>query len=211
MRALVRPELGPTLPELAWRRFGLPPLVTLALVVLPLLLLVAGALALRGEGEQRALVRRAPPAFSLLYDPARLHPLPPRPGEYARLEARGRAVALRVSVAPLPAGTLPGLPIQAARHVDALRAALPGLELREEGGAQVNGAPGYEVQFRAGPRGRRTFGTEVVLMPAKATSGGVLLSLRQRLERPTLGPADQALVAAARRALGSFSFGTERP
>lgn len=215
---LVRPEFGPTLPALVRARLGVPPAVTLAAVALLGLGLVAAALARGGDDAGTMLVRRGAPAFSLLYAPQHVRPARARPGEYARLEARGRSVAVSVVVRPLPPPrgtgplTLLDLPIRSVTYVDELRSRFEGFRLRDDGRARINDAPGYQVRFRAGPPGRRLWGHEILLVPdERASGGGVLLSLLQRNARTTLGAGDEEVVTAARRAMRSFRFGTERP
>ncbi len=217
--SLVRPEFGPTLPALLRSRLGVPPALTVAALALVVLGMVAAALARGGEREGTLLVRRGAPAFTLLYAPEKIRPVRPRPGEFARLEARGRAVALSVVVRPLPPPrgsaslTLLDLPIRSVTYVDELRSRLPMFRLRDDGPARINDAPGYEVRFRSGPPGRRLWGHEILLFPDDEGRGGegVLLRMRQRDERARLKAGDEELVTAAKRAMRSFRFGTDRP
>lgn len=215
---LVRPEFGPTLPALLRARLGLPPAVTVAAVALLALGTLAAAVARGGGQDGTVLVRREAPAFSLLYAPPLVRPVAPRPGEYARLQAQGRSVALSVVVGPLPPprGSRPlgllDLPVRSVTYVDALRSRFGRFRLRDDGRARINDAPGYQVRFRAGPPGRRLQGHDILLVPDEQARGeGVLLSLRQLNARANVGAADAELVAAARRAFRSFRFGTERP
>ena len=74
----------------------------------------------------------------------------------------------------------------------------------------MNGAPGYEVRFRTGPRGRYTFGNDLMLLPSEEQSeGGLLLSLRREVRgRAKLSESEQEFADLATEALRSFSFGT---
>ncbi len=217
--SVVRPEFGPTLPALLRARLGVPPAVTVAVLALLALGTAAAALARGGDRDGTLLVRRGAPAFTLLYAPESIRPVRPRPGEYARLEARGRAVALSVVVGPLPPprGAAPlrlaDLPIRSVTYADELRSRLPMFTLRDDGPARVNDAPGYELRFRSGPPGRRLWGHEILVFPDEEgrAGEGVMLSLRQRNERARLKAADEELVTAAKRAMRSFRFGTDRP
>ena len=95
-------------------------------------------------------------------------------------------------------------------HIEALRAQLDDFQLRYEGRARFNGAPGYEVRFRTGPRGRRAFQNDVLLVPAEDDArGAVLLSLRREIRgRPTFGKTEQAFSDTAAEAFHSFKYGT---
>src|SRR4029079_8412308 len=73
--ASARPGFGPTLPALLRRRFGIPPIVTLA--VFPAIAL-AGAVAIviaiaRPPSPGTQVVHASPPVFNLLYQPAFMH------------------------------------------------------------------------------------------------------------------------------------------
>jgi hypothetical protein len=79
-----------------------------------------------------------------------------------------------------------------------------------EGRARVNGAPGYEVRFRTGPRGHRAFQNDILLVPEEADArGAVLLTLRRDIRgRTRLGKAEQAFSDTAAAAFHSFKYGT---
>jgi len=210
--SLVLPEFGPTLPALLRARAGRRAPVALAAGLLVAVLALAAAVLLRGGAAEATLVHRAAPAFSLLYAPDALRPAAPRPGELARLEGRGPAVRTAVTVRPLDVADLAALPIEATRYADRLRAGLEDFALRAEGRARVNDAPGYQLRFRAGPRGASTFGHDVLLVPDDTGRGaGLLLSLRQTHRARELASADHAAIGAAKRAFRSLRFGTERP
>jgi hypothetical protein len=214
----LKPEYGPTLPALLKARRGIAPRATLGMAAL--IVLAIAVAALLGSDEERGLetyVRRDAPTFSLLHPP-RVRSVAPNAGEYARLRARGRRVGLNVVVRPLPPYpgpgrlTLAGLPILGIRHAEALDASLPGFALERDGRARVNDAPGYQVLFRAGDPKKPLIGLDVLLLPTDdATSGGVLLSLRQQNGRPRLRARDRELAFAMRKVFRSFRFGTERP
>ena len=214
---LVRPEFGPTLPALLRERLGIPTPVTVTVVVALTLALVAALLARGGTDGRAQLVHRAAPAFSLLYAPGPLRPATRREGELARLELSRRRVSASVAVRPLRPGAHGGLasfaelPVYATRYADDLRRRLAGFELRDEGKARVNDAPGYQVRFRVAGPGRLTFGHDVLRVPTEdAVRDGVVLSLRQTGAGEPLRAGDLRAVAAAKAAFRSFRFGTER-
>jgi hypothetical protein len=155
--------------------------------------------------------------FNLTYDRGALHAVDPRAGELARLEGRRGRLAVTVTVRPvrLPAheGDLAHglLPTYASGHIDALRASLDRFQLRADGRARVNDAPGYEVRFRTGPPRHRTFGNDVIVIPAEDDGrGALLLSARRAIDGGVrLGKAGQALSEATAEAYRSFRYGTD--
>jgi hypothetical protein len=105
------------------------------------------------------------------------------------------------------------LPVQADRVVEREKAAMPGLELSQEGRARVNNGVGYEVGYVRNTDSERFLGRDVLLVPddpAEGT-GAVLLSLRQRKSSgEKLTPPERNLAYLARKAYRSFRFGTDR-
>jgi hypothetical protein len=210
---LVLPEYGPTLPELAERRFGWRQRTTVALLVAAAVLIVVGLLLVRPEVDsQTKYVHHEPPVFNLLYDDGALRQVAPQGGEIVRLEGRrGRlAAAIAVERLELPAATgdvAHGvLPAYASEHVEALRTELPRFELLQEGRARVNGAPGYEVRFRTG----RTFGNDLMILPSEEEAGDALLVTARRTVtgRPKLGKRERAFNKQVAKAYRSFKYGT---
>lgn len=215
-------EFGPTLPVLLNRRFGISRRASAIALAAVALALAAAVAARGGPGDGRTLlVHREPPQFRFLYDPAVLRPVAEHPGELERLEGRHGPLSLTFSVRPFPTPTPPGpsvlgaLPIYAHAHVRFLQRTLPGFRLRKERHTRINWAPGYEVQFRYGRPGRRVHGRDVLLFEAEdSKAGALLLSARHTsARRPGASSASSASsaekIAAARRTLRSFSFGTE--
>jgi hypothetical protein len=213
--SLVRPEFGPPLTTLLRRR-GIPPAVTVALVVA---LVAAGGLVMLfvrpgDDGEQ--LVHEGEPVFNVLYQPEGLHQVAPRDGELLRLAGRRGRQSVAVTVRPLALPAFDGdishalLPAFASEHIERLRAQLPGFQLLDEGRARVNDAPGYEVVFRSGAPGEVNYGSDVLLVPSEdETAGAVVISLRRQVTG-RLGAAGQELTESARKAFRSFRYGRER-
>lgn len=213
----VRPELGPTLPQLlaargmSRRAMALGAAAVVALAVAAWL----GALALRDRAQ---LVVDGPPRFNLVYAPSALHEAPPRAGELARVEGRRRnlTVAITARRARLPRygrGDVIGgyLPILAERRLGELRRLYGPVEVYDEGKARINGLPGYQIGFGGRTAAGRLLGRDAYLFPQDAgATEGVLLSLRRVLRRrPTA--ADDAFFEVAKEAFGSFNFGSGRP
>ena len=210
---LVLPEYGPTLPELAQRRFGWRERTTVALLVAAAALIVVGLLLVRPEVDsQTKYVHHDAPVFNLLYDNGALHEVAPEGDEIVRLEGRRGRLAAAVAVERL---ALPGatgdvahgvLPAFASEHVKALRAELSGFELIQEGRARVNGAPGYEVRFRTG----RTFGNDLMILPSEEEAGDALLVKARRTTtgRRKLGKRERRFNKQLAKAYRSFKYGT---
>ena len=219
-RSLVRREFGPTLPAILERRFGIPRLVTLAVAgVLGLAataVVIAAATAGRDTpGEQ--LVHRGEPVFNLLHTTEVVRRVTPHEGELLRLEARRGRLSAEVVVLPLELPPYRGnvtrglLPAFADAFTDRLRAELPGFEVRDEGRARVNDAPGYQIGYRARRPGERIAGRDVLLVPDE-TSVRDAVVLRYRQFARAGRPGERALetIGLARKAFRSFRYGTER-
>jgi len=210
------PDLGPTLPVLLRRRFGVAERVTVAAGLL-LLLGALGTLLISPYIARKAqLVHRGNPTFNLVYPAQVVHRVAPHPGELARLEAHRQRVSATLTARPLHLPAYAGivsfglLPVYEHRYVQRLRRQYPGFELRDEGKARINGAPGYQVGFRAGRRGHYTWGRDILFIPRDdAVRDGVLVSLRLiNVGKPT--KREQRLIDAVRGVLRSFAFGTDR-
>jgi hypothetical protein len=210
---LVLPEYGPTLPELAQRRFGWRERTTVALLVAVGALIVIGVLLVRPEVDSKTkYVHDDAPVFNLLYDNGALREVAPQGEEIVRLEGRRGRLAAAIAVERLALPEATGdiahgvLPAYASEHVEALRAELPDFELVTEGRARVNGAPGYEVRFRTG----RTFGNDLLILPSEDEAGDALLVKARRTisGRRKLGARERAFSRQVAKAYRSFKYGT---
>ena len=219
--AVTRPEFGPTLPGRLRERFGVPPVVTLAVAAVVAAAAVAAIIltltrpAVWGE----RVIRRGPPVFNMIYPGGSMHVAEPGSGELLRLEGRRAGLEVSVTVKPLELPPFDGdvthglLPVYADRFVEAAKRGLPGLELAQEGRARVNNAVGYEVGYERVTSSERFTGRDVLLVPddPEEGRGAVLLSLRNRkASGEKLVPAEKGLAYTARKAYRSFRFGTER-
>lgn len=217
MSSIVRPEFGPTLPELAGARW---PRLRLALLVLAGVAAVA-VLVLRVTGAgagQTAVVVRAPVAFNLVYD-GRLQRVAPPPGAELRLRTPAAvAAAQQFEVRPwtLPpyAGTDPGgaIPVYASGVIDRMAREIPGFVLRSEGRTRVNLNPGYVIVYQGTEAGRTLYGKRYLLYPdVPSPRTGAELDLRAR--RSGAVPSADAVGdnGPLKLPLRSFRFGTERP
>jgi hypothetical protein len=214
---LARPEFEPTLPALVRRRLGVRERTTILMLVALLVVAVAGLVLVRPRVDRMSeVVHGEAPAFTLDYRNDLFHTVPPESGELARLEGRRGRQAVTITVRPLELPPRDGdvahafLPVYASGHIERLAAGSERFQLRAEHRARVNDAPGYEVRFRTGPRGRHTFGSDLMLLPAEDEErGALLLSLRRELEgRPRLSASEQEFADLATQAMRSLRFGT---
>jgi hypothetical protein len=216
-----RPEFGPSLPAVARRRLGIPPVVTLAVVaVLAVVAAVAAVIVItRPSSPGVKVVHGSPPVFNLLYPPDVMHVAPARSGELMRIQGHRGKLSISIVVRPLKLPRYDGdvthgfLPVYADRFADAQAAILPGFELTSEGRARVNNGVGYEIGFQSVRPERREYGRDVLLVPDDPEEGRglVTLSLRQ-VKRPgtKLKKGERNLAYLSRKAYRSFRFGTAR-
>ena len=219
----VRPEFGPTLPELLGRRFGWS-VRTAALVVGGILaLIVAGGIAkqAQSDGSVRAVVK-APVAFNLRYDPGQLDRVTPAGNQSLRLVTRtGDPNPSSVIVAPARLAPYVGddpsvaLPIFAGQLIEQLQRSDPKFVLRGEGRARVNSQPGYQIQYLTELGGRVMYGRRVLLFPdprelpgAREGADVTLLAARSKV---VTHPDDVGSNGVTKLPYRSFRLGTNTP
>jgi hypothetical protein len=213
---LLRPEFGPTLPELISRRFSVSRRAA-AIGAVVVLIVVAIAIEVIADDGRDKFVVHGKPSYNVLYDPSQLHRAAPQGDEQLRLVGKRPHVAVELTARPakLPAfkGDVIGgqLPLYTAQYANRLSRQLPGFQLGDEGKARLNQAPGYQISYTSGPAGNTTFWREVWVMPkADEADQTVVVKMRQTFSgRP--GPRGQALLQATKKAFRSFRFGTRRP
>jgi hypothetical protein len=213
----VRPELGPTLPELLGPRLrALPQALRLGLVALGGLVVVVifSALVLRGDGAdaKRAVVVRTPIAFNFVYR-APFQRLGPQDGEPARVGSRSQSFAVRALSLPPYRGDAAGfLPLYAAQQQARMARQFPGFVWRSDGRANINQQQGFEIvfQFRR-PGGPLTYARRVLLLPSVTAREGVDILVTAPRSAAIVRADDVGHNGGLKTALRSFRFGTERP
>jgi hypothetical protein len=213
---LLRPEFGPTLPELISRRFSISRRAVAIAAVIALIVLAVVIKVVVDDGRDK-LVVHGKPSYNVLYDPSQLHKAAPQGDEQMRLVGKRPHVSVELTARPakLPpySGDVIGgqLPLYTAQYANQLSRQLPGFQLGDEGKARLNQSPGYQISYTSGPAGNKTFWREVWVMPkANKPDETVVVKMRQTFSgRP--GPRGQALLAATKKAYRSFRFGTRRP
>ena len=222
--SVVRPEFGPTLPELLaprWRELGGRARVAVGLAaLLAVVAVLAGLTALRDSDGRSHLVVGEPIAFNLL-QPASLARVAPRDGEVLRLQSRaGAAAPQRFTARPLRLAPYRGdvtatLMMLASRLSDEMRATVPGYVWRGDGRSSVNRAPGYQILYQARIGGRTTYGRRVLVVPdagdGPQAREGVDLDLRAARSNAVPNVEAVGRNGALKLPLTSFRFGRERP
>lgn len=221
--SVVRPEFGPTLPELLAPRIrALPRAAQLALAAVAALVVVGAVVAFvhRREADQRPqAVVRAPIAFNLLVAPP-LHRVAPRGRETLRLETpAGTAAPQTFTVTPYklppyhgdPTGVLTA---ESANTIARMRRTIPGFIWRGDGRVNYNRQPGYEILYQAKIDGKTTYGRRTILLPGGDTPReGVDISMvaARSDATPRVDAVGTTNGSALKTAIRSFRFGTERP
>jgi hypothetical protein len=214
---LLLPEYGPTLPAVARRRFGWRERTTIALLIGVAVLVGLVVVVVRPRVDSLTkYVHHGSPVFNVLYNDGRLHRVSPQGAELVRLQGRRGRLTSTIAVAPLALPPAGGdlahglLPVFASQHIKELAAQNGGFQLRAEGRARVNGAPGYEVRFRTGPPGQRVYGNDLMILPSeKDASGALLVTARRAFDgKGRFGPREQSLDDATAKAYRSFTYGT---
>ena len=210
---IVRPEYGPSLPQLLRARFGVSPRIVTAVAIVLAVAAVVAALAMRGGDIH--LIHRDAPVFNLRYAKV-LHRMPPEPGVLLGLEGRRGDLFLQsMTIRPLhlPAyrGAVSGLlPLYSEHHIRALTKRFDNFEPLEEGKARINEAPGYQVGFQAKLDGRTVFGREVLVVPDQpGARDGVAITVLQTHAAGAHVVKDVGTVGAIKKPFRSFRFGTE--
>lgn len=211
---VVRPELGPTLPEILGPRLrALPAIVRGVVYGIAALLLVVllWALLVRPGDDVRGVVVREPVAYNYVYR-APMRRTASIAGVTSGVSGSGQSFTVRTLRLPAYRGDSSGtLPVFAERQLDAMAKRYPGFLLRYEGRANVNGAPGYELVFQYRDRGQTAYGRRVLLLPDPTARDGVDITMLSG--RTVAVPRADAVGrnGALKTSLRSFRFGTERP
>jgi hypothetical protein len=220
--SVVRPEFGPTLPELLGPRVrALPRAAQVGLALLAAVVLVAlVALIRRDTEDNRAhVVVREPIAYNLVYPPS-LQRFRPHPGETLRLETPpGTPAPQSFAVKPFRLPPYHGdstgiLTLMSANMITRMRSQYPAFVWRGDGRVNYNRQPGYEILFQAKIGGRTTYGRRTMLVPggdAPPREGVDITMLAARSEAIPRVDAVGSASGALKTAIRSFRFGTERP
>jgi hypothetical protein len=200
----VKPEYGPTLPELLESRLGgVPRGIRGAFgVVVAVIVVVALLVAVRG-GSSSISGGGSGVSFSFSYAGLDREALPT--GTYALLEAtRGTRLVARIAVAPLRlapyTGNVIGIePLIAANYMRTFAARTPGVVLQSAGPTVVDGTAGYDFTYTQRLDGETYYGRTIFLTPSAeshALSGLTVSLLAQPVLSGIIGPGANALEGA---------------
>jgi hypothetical protein len=215
--SVVRPEFGPTLPELLGPRIrALPRPARLALAAVAALVVLAILYALfKPEGatkRKNAVIVRTPVAFNFVYRQP-FAKEQPQQGELARVGSKAQAFSVRALNLPPYKGDAAGfLPLYAAQQEAQMAKDLPGFVWRADGRANINKQQGFEIvfQFRRSD-GTLTYGRRIFLLPDVTARQGVDIWATAPRSPSIVRADDVGHNGGLKTALRSFRFGTERP
>jgi len=212
--SVVKPQYGPTMPELVRT---LPRAGRIAVVALVALLVVlAIVVALSSRPDETNVVVRDPVTFNLTYGP-----------QFERVTQPGALLALRRErgglfldsyvVRPLTLPPYRGaagglLPVYAFGYLKGLRKRYGDFDLVLEGRTRINNAIGYQLVLRA-KRGPRTlYVRELLLVPddPEGARQGVVLELESTPAAGTPNAVGIGNAGPLKQAMRSFRFGTSR-
>jgi hypothetical protein len=220
--SVVRPEFGPTLPELVGPRIrALPRVAQIALAAIAVLLVVGLALFVRRDTEDTRAhaVVREPIAYNLVYPPS-LERVAPRAGETLRLQTpAGSAAPQSFAVKPFKLPPYRGdstgiLTLMSANLITQMGKQYPGFIWRGDGRVNYNRQPGYEILFQTKLNGHTTYGRRTLLVPGGDTPPREGLDITMLAARSEAIPRVDAVGSASgalKTAIRSLRFGTERP
>jgi hypothetical protein len=220
--SVVRPEFGPTLPELVGPRIrALPRVAQIALAAIAVLLVVGLALFVRRDTEDTRAhaVVREPIAYNLVYPPS-LERVAPRAGETLRLQTpAGTAAPQSFAVKPFKLPPYKGdstgiLTLMSANLITQMGKQYPGFIWRGDGRVNYNRQPGYEILFQTKLNGHTTYGRRTLLVPGGDTPPHEGLDITMLAARSEAIPRVDAVGSASgalKTAIRSLRFGTERP
>jgi hypothetical protein len=220
--SVVRPEFGPTLPELLGPRIrALPRAAQVALALAAAVIVVALALFVRRDTEdpRAQAVIREPIAYNLIYPPS-LERVRPKAPETLRLQTPpGTAAPQSFAVKPFKLPPYHGdstgiLTLMSANMITRMSKQYPGFIWRGDGRVNYNRQPGYEILFQAKIDGHTTYGRRTMLVPGGDTPPHEGLDITMLAARSPAIPRVDAVGSASgalKTAIRSLRFGAERP
>lgn len=212
--SVVKPQYGPTLPELVRRLPRVGQAAVVALVAL--LIVIAVLLTLSSRPNETNVIVRGATTFNLTYGP-QLRRLSTPGGLFAlRRERAGLfldSYVVRPLVLPPYRGAAGGtLPVYSVSYLQRLRKRYGNVDLVLEGRTRINNAIGYQLVLR-GKRGERTLYVRELLLVPEAPEGarrGVIIELESTPAAGTPNAVGIGNAGPLKQAMRSFRFGTSR-
>ncbi|HEV7806045.1 MAG TPA: hypothetical protein VGO80_09510 [Solirubrobacteraceae bacterium] len=213
---VVKPQYGPTLPQLVRTMPRTSQAGVVALAVLLIAAVVLLAIRTRPD-EKNEIVRAAPtPTFNLTYGP-QLQRVS-RPGAvFALLRERNGLFLDSYLVRPLELPPYRGaaggmLPVYAVHYLERLRRRYGAFELAADGRTRINNAIGYQLVLRARRGGRTLYVRHLLLVPEQPEGArrGLLVELESTPAAGTPNAAGVGNAGPLKQAMRSLRFGTSR-
>lgn len=212
---VVKPQYGPTLPQLVGRlpRAGRVAVVTLVGVLIALAALVA----VRSRDDQNVvIVHHGPSTFNLAYPP-QLRRVSQPGALFALRRARGGLFLDSYVVRPLELppyqGTAGGeLPVYAVGFVRGLRRHYGALDVELDGRTRINNAIGYQIVLRTKLGTRTLYVRDLLLVPDDPIGArhGVVIEIESTPASGTPNAVGTGNAGPLKTAMHSFRFGTSR-
>jgi hypothetical protein len=219
--SVVRPEFGPTLPEVLGprlRSLPRPAQIAVAAAAAIVVVVLAVALVSRAEDVRVPLVVRGPVEFNVLVAPP-LERVAPHGREVLRLRTAASVpqpqtfAATPLHVRPYRGDVTAVLMGMSPRLIERMRATVPGFVWRGDGRVSYNRQPGYEIQYQTVVGGQTTYGRRVLLMPNSELPPRDGLDITMLAVRSDAVPSVDGVAAggALKTVARSLRFGTDRP
>jgi hypothetical protein len=211
---VVKPQYGPTLPQLVRRMSPISQLAVIALGIALVAGIVLVAVAARPD-ETHAVVR-GPVTFNLSYGPKLERVSQPGALFALRREVNGLfldSYVVRPLVLPPYRGAAGGmLPAYSVHYLDRLRKRYGASELAADGRTRINNAIGYGLVLRARRDGRTLYVRHLLLVPEapEGTRRGVVVELESTPAAGTPNAIGIGNAGPLKQAMRSFRFGTSR-
>ncbi len=212
--SVVKPQYGPTLPQLVRT---LPLVGRVAVVALVALLIVlAIVLALRSRPVETHVVVHGPATFNLAYGPQLKTEREPGALLALRRERGGLfldSYVVRPLTLPAYRGAASGImPVYSVGYVEKLRKRYGAFDLVLEGRTRINNGIGYQLVLR-GKLGTRTLYVRHLLLVPDEPEGarrGVVIELESTPAAGTPNAVGIGNAGPLKQAMRSFRFGTSR-
>jgi hypothetical protein len=212
--SVVKPQYGPTLPQLVRTLPRAGRVAVIALVAL--LIALAVALTLTSRPDETNVVVRGPTTFNLTYGPQLERVSQPGALLAFRREREGlfldSYVVRPLTLAPYRGAAGGTLPVYAFGYLKRLRKRYGAFDLVLEGRTRINNGIGYQLVLR-GKLGARTLYVRHLLLVPEDPEGarrGVIVELESTPAAGTPNAVGTGNAGPLKQAMRSFRFGTSR-
>ncbi len=212
--SVVKPQYGPTLPELVSR---LPRAGRVAVVALVgLLIALAILITLRSRPDETHVIVRGTTTFNLAYGPQLERVSPPGALFALRRERNGLfldSYVVRPLTLPPYRGAAGGIvPLYSVAYMQKLRKRYGDVDLVLEGRTRINNGIGYQLVLRGKLGARTLYVRHLLLVPDEPEGArrGVIVELESTPGAGTPNAVGTGNAGPLKQAMRSFRFGTSR-